>query len=91
MAVAEIPSEASRTAAVAVAGMGADGTPPTAISSSEMATDPEKGEHGGVTPSGSSDGTGSKHEKAVDVPDEPQRSKGKTALIMLALCVNPHK
>ncbi|KAL8983739.1 MAG: hypothetical protein Q9205_002108 [Flavoplaca limonia] len=87
MAAAEIPSEASRTEAVAEAGMGADGTPPTAIPSSEMAADLEKGEHGGVSPSASSDGTGSKHEKAADVPDEPQRSKGKTALIMLALCI----
>ncbi|KAL8858095.1 MAG: hypothetical protein Q9198_010696 [Flavoplaca austrocitrina] len=52
-----------------------------------MAADLEKGEHGGVSPFASSDGTGSKQEKAADVPDEPQRSKGKTALIMLALCI----
>ncbi|KAL8864518.1 MAG: hypothetical protein Q9198_009811, partial [Flavoplaca austrocitrina] len=66
MAAAEIPSEASRTEAVAEAGMGADGTPPTAIPSSEMAADLEKGEHGGVSPFASSDGTGSKQEKAAD-------------------------
>ncbi|KAI4281828.1 MAG: hypothetical protein L6R38_003382, partial [Xanthoria sp. 2 TBL-2021] len=84
----EIPSEASRAEAVAEAGMGADTTPPTAMPSSEKATDLEKGENGeGFSPSSSSDAVGVKDEKTADVPEEPQRSKGKTALIMLALCI----
>lgn len=88
----EIPSEASRAEAVAEAGMGADTTPPTAMPSSEKATDLEKGENGeGFSPSSSSDAVGVKDEKTADVPEEPQRSKGKTALIMLALCVSYDK
>lgn len=90
MAVTEArPSEASRAEAVAEAGMGADSTPPTTIPSSEKTTDLEKGENReGLSPSGSSDGVGVKDEKTADAPVQPQRSKGKTTLIMLALCVS---
>ncbi|KAI4235062.1 MAG: hypothetical protein LQ349_003410 [Xanthoria aureola] len=89
MAVTEaIPSGASRAEAVAEAGMGADSTPPTTIPSSEKTTDLEKGENReGLSPSGSSDGVGVKDEKTADAPVQPQRSKGKTTLIMLALCI----
>ena len=87
MATAELPSEASRAEAVAEAGMGAHSKPPTAVPPSDMSTDLEKGDHGGVSPSGSSDGIEGKHEKTADESEELQRSKGKTTLIMLALCV----
>ena len=84
-----IPSEASRAEAVAEAGMGARSTPPAAIPSSNKATDLEKAEGGAiVSPSGSSDGIGDKDEQTAEAPEELQRSKGKTALIMLALCVS---
>ncbi|KAL8912622.1 MAG: hypothetical protein Q9172_007470, partial [Xanthocarpia lactea] len=83
-----IPSEASRAEAVAEAGMGASSLPPTAIPSSNKATDLEKAEGAGiVSPSGSSDEIGDKDEKTAEAPEELQRSKGKTALIMLALCI----
>ncbi|KAL8903699.1 MAG: hypothetical protein Q9171_007309, partial [Xanthocarpia ochracea] len=83
-----IPSEASRAEAVAEAGMGASSTPSTATPSSGKATDLEKAEGGGiVSPSGSSDAIGDKDEKTAEAPEELQRSKGKTALIMLALCI----
>ncbi|KAL8776531.1 MAG: hypothetical protein Q9213_008239, partial [Squamulea squamosa] len=87
-ATQEISSEASRAEAVAEAGMGADSTPPTAIPSSDKAIDLEKAENGGrFSHSGSSDGTGVKDEKPLGVPEDAQRSKGKTALIMCALCI----
>ncbi|KAL8862798.1 MAG: hypothetical protein Q9178_000740 [Gyalolechia marmorata] len=88
MAATEVlPSEASRAEAVAEAGMGASSTPPTAIPSSKKATDLEKAEGGGIgSPSGSSDEIGDKDDKTAEAPEELQRSKGKTALIMLALC-----
>lgn len=85
-----IPSEASRAEAVAEAGMAASITPPTAIPSSNKVTDLEKAEGAGiVSPSGSSDAIGEKDEKTAEASEELQRSKGKTALIMLALCVSP--
>lgn len=68
--------------------MGADYTPPTAIPSSEKATDMEKGEHEEqASPLSSTNEVEAKEEKAIAASEEPERSKGKTALIMLALCV----
>ncbi|KAI4121909.1 MAG: hypothetical protein LQ338_006094 [Usnochroma carphineum] len=84
----EILSQASRAEAVAEAGMGADDTPPTAIPSSEDATDLEKADHGEqASPSSSTNGVEAKDEKAVAAPEGPQRGTGKTALIMAALCI----
>ncbi|KAL8732674.1 MAG: hypothetical protein Q9166_002650 [cf. Caloplaca sp. 2 TL-2023] len=68
--------------------MGADSTSPTVISSSRKTRDLEKAENGdGVPLPEELDGTGVKDEKTAETPEEPQRSKGKTALIMLALCI----
>ena len=83
----EMPSQASRAEAVAEAGAGADSTPPTAIPSSEKAADPETAEDGHTSPSSSTNGVEAKDEKPVAALEGVQRSKGKTALIMLALCV----
>ncbi|KAL8832896.1 MAG: hypothetical protein Q9170_004676 [Blastenia crenularia] len=84
----EVPSQASQAEAVAEAGMGADNTRPTAIPSSEKETDLEKGEHGCQTsPASSSNGAGAKDEVLAAASEEPRRSKGKTTLIMLALCI----
>lgn len=85
----ETPSQASRAEAVAEAGMGAGDHPSsTGIPSTEDPTDLEKAGNGKpVSPSGSSVGHDVKDEKVAAATEEPQRSKGKTLLIMLALCV----
>ncbi|KAL8899695.1 MAG: hypothetical protein Q9207_006064 [Kuettlingeria erythrocarpa] len=82
-----MPSDASQAEAVAEAGPGADTMPPNTLSSSEGATDPEQAEHGEhASPTSSTNGAEAKDEKAAAAPEE-QRSKGKTALIMSALCI----
>lgn len=78
----EMPLKASQAEAVAETGPGADTMPPNAIPFSERAT--EHGEH--VSPTSSTNGAEAKDEKAAATPEE-QRSKGKIALIMSALCV----
>ncbi|KAI4195344.1 MAG: hypothetical protein LQ350_007270 [Teloschistes chrysophthalmus] len=84
----ELPSQASRAEAVAEAGMGADNNPSTGLPSSNHPTDLEKVGNGEpVSPSGSSGGHEINNEKATPPTEEPQRSKSKTALIMLALCI----
>ncbi|KAL8663916.1 MAG: hypothetical protein Q9202_003465 [Teloschistes flavicans] len=85
----EIPSQASRAEAVAEAGMGAGDHPSsTGVPSTEDPTDLEKAGNGKpVSPSGSSVGHDVKDEKVAAATEEPQRSKGKTLLIMLALCI----
>ncbi|KAL8693792.1 MAG: hypothetical protein Q9218_001440 [Villophora microphyllina] len=84
----EVPSQASRAEAVAEAGMGAHDQPPTAIPASEHPSDLERNGNGELaSPSGSSGGHDVRDEKTTPATDEPQRSKGKTALIMLALCI----
>ena len=85
----EVPSQASRAEAVAVAGMGADDQPPTAIPSSNKEVDLEKAEYEGMaSPSGSSGGHDVKDEKPAPPAEDQSRSKSKTLLIMLALCVS---
>ncbi|KAL8716992.1 MAG: hypothetical protein Q9225_005728 [Loekoesia sp. 1 TL-2023] len=84
----EVPSQASRAEAVAEAGMGADNTPSTALPTPVKATDLETADNGDPTsPPSSTNGAEAKDEKPVAAPEESQRSKGKTALIMLALCI----
>lgn len=81
----EVPSQASRAEAVAEAGMGANNSPPIA---SGQGTDVEKGEKDGSTsPSSSTNRTEEKDGMPVAAPEEPQMGKGKTTLIMSALCV----
>ncbi|KAL8780780.1 MAG: hypothetical protein Q9194_000713 [Teloschistes cf. exilis] len=89
MAVTEdFPSQASRAEAVAEAGMGAHNHPSTGIPLSDHPTDLEKAGNGEpVSPSGSSSGHEVNNEKPTPPAEESQRSKGKTALIMLALCI----
>ncbi|KAL8949937.1 MAG: hypothetical protein Q9222_004004, partial [Ikaeria aurantiellina] len=88
MANADMPSQASRAEAVAEAGTGADDSPPTAVPVSNHDKDLEKGgDDEGVSPNGLSNGAEIKDEKAMEKPEEPPRSKGKTLLIMLALCI----
>ncbi|KAL8699101.1 MAG: hypothetical protein Q9224_001563, partial [Gallowayella concinna] len=87
-ATEEIPSQASRAEAVAEAGMGADYTSSNAIPSSEKATDLERGDNGAqASPSGSSEEIGVRDEKTAETSKEVERSKGKTSLIMSALCI----
>ncbi|KAI4228414.1 MAG: hypothetical protein L6R40_008143 [Gallowayella cf. fulva] len=87
-ATVEMPSQAAQAEAVAEAGMGADSTPPTAVPPSEMPVDLEKAESSErASSSAPPDGTGVRNEKTIETPEEPQRSKGKTTLIMLALCI----
>lgn len=89
--IEEMPSQAYRAEAVAEAGMGADSTPPTAIHSSRNGTDLEKAENSEhVSPLSSTIGAEANEEKDVAAPPE-QRNKGKTALIMSALCVRSPK
>lgn len=79
----EVPSQAYSTAAVAEAGMGAHASP-TVVPGQR--TDVEKAETDESTsPPSSTNGVDKKKPDAAD--EEPQRSKGKTALIMSALCV----
>lgn len=80
--VEEVPSQAYRAEAVAEAGMGAHGSPTAA---SGQRTDVEKAETDESTSPPSSTNGMEKKPDAVD--EEPQRSKGKTALIMSALCI----
>ncbi|KAL8682398.1 MAG: hypothetical protein Q9186_001519 [Xanthomendoza sp. 1 TL-2023] len=87
-ATEEIPSQASRAEAVAEAGIGADSTPSNAIPSSEKATDLERGDNGvQASLSGSSEDIGVRDEKTAETSKEVERSKGKTSLIMSALCI----
>ncbi|KAL8806666.1 MAG: hypothetical protein Q9182_001194 [Xanthomendoza sp. 2 TL-2023] len=87
-ATEEIPSQASRAEAAAEAGMGADYTPSNAIPSLGNATDLERGDNDvQVSASGSSEGIGVRDEKTAETSKEPERSKGKTTLIMSALCI----
>ncbi|KAL8708329.1 MAG: hypothetical protein Q9220_006804 [cf. Caloplaca sp. 1 TL-2023] len=82
----EIPSQAYRAEAVAEAGMGAHSSPPMAVPDHERDQDLERGEDDeGTSPNGLSDGA--KVEQTMEKAEEPQRSKGKTLLIMLALCI----
>ncbi|KAL8814549.1 MAG: hypothetical protein Q9223_006241, partial [Gallowayella weberi] len=84
----EIPSQVSRAEAVAEAGMGADYTLSNAIPSLGKATDLERGDNGVLaSASGSSEGIGVRDEKTAETPKVPERSKGKTTLIMSALCL----
>ncbi|KAL9598914.1 MAG: hypothetical protein Q9219_004179 [cf. Caloplaca sp. 3 TL-2023] len=79
----ELPSQASRAEAVAEAGMGAHDTPPTAAPSSGANADLEKGDHDDhSSPTSSTAGAEAKDEKPVAPPEEPQKSKGKTTLII---------
>ncbi|KAL8872453.1 MAG: hypothetical protein Q9174_001923 [Haloplaca sp. 1 TL-2023] len=84
----EVPSQASRAEDVAIAGMGADDQPPTAIPCSNKEVDLEKAENEGTaSPSGSSGGQDVKDEKSAPPTEGEPRSKSKTLLIMLALCI----
>ncbi|KAL8935032.1 MAG: hypothetical protein Q9216_005619 [Gyalolechia sp. 2 TL-2023] len=83
--VEEVPPPASRAEAVAEAGMGADDTP---LNTRGQDPDIEKAEKDGLaSPPSSINATDEKDEKLAAATEEPQRSKGKTTLIMSALCI----
>lgn len=75
------PSEASRLAGVAEAGMGADESEHTARLAGDGSSDRAKS----LSPGGSSEDVA--EPKKEEKPAAPQRSKLKTALIMLSLCI----
>ena len=76
------PSEAARLEAVAEAGMGADDSKHAARHADDGSSTSAKS----FSPTSSLEAAAEESKKEVK-PEEPQRSKLKTALIMLSLCV----